>query len=71
MKDKSINQSISDLALDNLKTMQDMSITSSAYGKILVLTELKLHIQTKINEIKTQMDDKEPLRLTPDMEVKS
>ena len=53
MKDKNTNQSISDLALENLKSMQDMSITSSAYGKILVLTELKLHIQTKINRIKT------------------
>ena len=51
--------------------MQDMSVSSSAYGKILVLTELKLHIQTKINEIQAQIDDKEPLRLTPDMEVKS
>ena len=71
MKNENTNHSVSDLALESLKSMKDMSVTSSAYGKILVLTELKLHIQTKINEIQAQIDDKKPLRLTPDMEVKS
>ena len=33
------NKSISNMALENLKSMQDMSVTSSLLGKILVLTE--------------------------------
>ena len=56
------NKSISDMALENLRSMQDMSVTSSLLGKILVLTELKLHIQDRINALQKKVDEQDPLK---------
>jgi hypothetical protein len=56
------NKSISNMALENLRSMQDMSVTSSLLGKILVLTELKLHIQDRINVLQKKVDDQDPLK---------
>mgnify|MGYP003661969240 FL=1 len=56
------NKSISNMALESLRSMQDMSVTSSLLGKILVLTELKLHIQDRINALQKKVDEQDPLK---------
>jgi hypothetical protein len=52
------------------KSFNDVSLSASLQGQVLVLMELQVHIQTKINELKKKIEDTSPLKLTPDMEVK-
>ena len=53
------------------KSFNDVSLSASLQGQVLVLMELQVHIQTKINGLKKKIEDTSPLKLTPDMEVKS
>jgi len=41
----------SDLFLNLAKSFNEVSSVASVHAKILVLTDLKLHIQSKINEL--------------------
>ena len=52
------------------KSFNDVSLSASLQGQVLVLMELQVHIQTKINELKKKIEDTSPLKLTPNMEVK-
>ena len=57
--------------MDIAKSFNDVSLSASLQGQVLVLMELQVHIQTKINGLKKKIEDTSPLKLTPDMEVKS
>ena len=52
------------------KSFNDVSLSASLQGQVLVLMELQVHIQTKINELEKKIEDTSPLKLTPNMEVK-
>ena len=64
------NKSQIDPLMNIAKSFNDVSLSASLQGQVLVLMELQVHIQTKINELKKKIEDTSPLKLTPDMEVK-
>ena len=64
------NKLQTDPLMNIAKSFNDVSLTASLQGQVLVLMELQVHIQTKINELKKKIEDTSPLKLTPDMEVK-
>ena len=51
----------SDLFFNLAKSFNEVSSTASVYAKIMVLTDLKLHIQGKINELQEQAEKLDPL----------
>ena len=65
------NKPQTDPLMDIAKSFNDVSLSASLQGQVLVLMELQVHIQTKINGLKKKIEDTNPLKLTPDMEVKS
>jgi|TARA_R110002012_G_scaffold242614_1_gene417002 hypothetical protein len=64
------NKSQIDPLMNIAKSFNDVSLSASLQGQVLVLMELQVHIQTRINELKKKIEDTSPLKLTPDMEVK-
>ena len=44
------------------KSFNDVSLSASLQGQVLVLMELQVHIQTKINELKKKIEDTSPLK---------
>jgi|TARA_R110000850_G_scaffold255937_1_gene381831 hypothetical protein len=44
------------------KSFNDVSLSASLQGKVLVLMELQVHIQTKINELNKKIEDTSPLK---------
>ena len=65
------NKPQTDPLMNIAKSFNDVSLSASLQGQVLVLMELQVHIQTKINGLKKKIEDTNPLKLTPDMEVKS
>ena len=65
------NKPQTDPLMDIAKSFNDVSLSASLQGQVLVLMELQVHIQTKINGLEKKIEDTSPLKLTPDMEVKS
>ena len=51
----------SDLFFNLAKSFNEVSSVASVYAKILVLMDLKLHIQGKINELQEQAEKLDPL----------
>ena len=51
----------SDLFFNLAKSFNEVSSVASVHAKILVLTDLKLHIQSKINELQKQAEKLDPL----------
>ena len=51
----------SDLFFNLAKSFNEVSNTASVYAKIMVLRDLKLHIQGKINELEEQAEKLDPL----------
>ena len=64
------NKPQTDPLMNIAKSFNDVSLSASLQGQVLVLMELQVHIQTKINGLKKKIEDTNPLKLTPDMEVK-
>ena len=48
--------------MDIAKSFNDVSLTASLQGQVLVLMELQVHIQTKINELNKKIEDTSPLK---------
>jgi hypothetical protein len=44
------------------KSFNDVSLSASLQGQVLVLMELQVHIQTKINELNKKIEDTSPLK---------
>ena len=44
------------------KSFNDVSLRASLQGQVLVLMELQVHIQTKINELNKKIEDTSPLK---------
>jgi hypothetical protein len=44
------------------KSFNDVSLSASLQGQVLVLMELQIHIQTKINELNKKIEDTSPLK---------
>jgi hypothetical protein len=44
------------------KSFNDVSLSASLQGQVLVLMELQVHIQTKINELNKKIEEKSPLK---------
>ena len=65
------NKPQTDPLMNIAKSFNDVSLSASLQGQVLVLMELQVHIQTKINGLKKKIEDTSSLKLTPDMEVKS
>ena len=65
------NKPQTDPLMNIAKSFNDVSLSASLQGQVLVLMELQVPIQTKINGLKKKIEDTNPLKLTPDMEVKS
>ena len=65
------NKPQTDPLMNIAKSFNDVSLSASLQGQVLVLMELQVHIQTKINGLKKKIEDTSRLKLTPDMEVKS
>ena len=65
------NKPQTDPLMNIAKSFNDVSLSASLQGQVLVLMELQVHIQTMINGLKKKIEDTNPLKLTPDMEVKS
>ena len=51
----------SDLFFNLAKSFNEVSSVASVHAKIMVLTDLKLHIQGKINELEEQAEKLDPL----------
>ena len=51
----------SDLFLNLAKSFNEVSSVASVHAKIMVLRDLKLHIQGKINELEEQAEKLDPL----------
>ena len=51
----------SDLFFNLAKSFNEVSSVASVHAKILVLTDLKLHIQSKINELNELAEKLDPL----------
>tara|TARA_Y100001938_G_scaffold61081_1_gene84993 strand:- start:62 stop:268 length:207 start_codon:yes stop_codon:yes gene_type:complete len=51
----------SDLFFNLAKSFNEVSSVASVYAKIMVLMDLKLHIQGKINELQEQAEKLDPL----------
>jgi len=51
----------SDLFFNLAKSFNEVSSVASVYAKIMVLRDLKLHIQGKINELQEQAEKLDPL----------
>ena len=64
------NKPQTDPLMNIAKSFNDVSLSASLQGQVLVLMELQVHIQTKINGLEKKIEDTSPLKLTPDMEVK-
>ena len=64
------NKPQTDPLMDIAKSLNDVSLSASLQGQELVIMELQVHIQTKINGLEKKIKDTSPLKLTPDMEVK-
>ena len=44
------------------KSFNDVSLSASLQGQVLVLMQLQVHIQTKINELNKKIKDTSPLK---------
>ena len=51
----------SDLFFNLAKSFNEVSSVASVHAKIFVLTDIKLHIQSKINELQEQAEKLDPL----------
>jgi hypothetical protein len=51
----------SDLFFNLAKSFNEVSSVASVHAKIFVLTDIKLHIQSKINELQKQAEKLDPL----------
>ena len=50
-----------DFLFELSKSLQNTSRSASLHGRVLELKDLKLHIQTRINELEKQIEETDPL----------
>ena len=51
-----------DTLMNLAKSFNNVSLSASLQGQVLVLMELQIHIQTKINELNKKIEDTSPLK---------
>ena len=51
-----------DFLFELTKSLQNTSISGSLHGRVLELMDLKIHIQTRINELNKQIEENDPLK---------
>ena len=51
-----------DFLFELTKSLQNTSISGSLHGRVLELMDLKVHIQTRINELNKQIEENDPLK---------
>ncbi len=50
-----------DFLFELSKSLQNTSRSASLHGRVLELKDLKLHIQTRIDELEKQIEETDPL----------
>ena len=50
-----------DFLFELSKSLQNTGRSASLHGRVLELKDLKLHIQTRINELEKQIEETDPL----------
>jgi len=59
--EKNYKEEKKDTLFDLAKSINEVSQMGSAYGRLAELKDLKMHIQTRINELEKEIDKTNPL----------